>query len=112
MAADITPVNSSMTGAVISQSAATSGGDLCPNVKRVVLKVVNGGGSDCNVTVHGQRVACGLPSLHDKVTTVASGDAKYIGPFNKAIYNDDDGHLEITYDQVTSVTIGAIEVAD
>lgn len=110
--ADLVPVNSSQTGVAITPVSATAGGDKCPNAKRVILMLINGGASPCNMTVHGQAAACGLPSAHDKVTTVAAGSTKYAGPFNRAMYNDADDELEITYDQVSSVTIGAIEIAD
>ena len=110
--ADLVPVNSSVNGVAMSLVAATAGGDLCPQAKRILLMIVNGGASPCNATVHGQNAACGDPSAHDEVTTVPAGATKIIGPFNRAMYNDSADKLEIKYDQVSSVTIGAIEVAD
>lgn len=110
--ADLVPVNSSQTGAVLSPVAANADGDLCPQAKRILLLVINGGENACDVTVHCQRSACGFPDDHDKVTSVAAGASKYIGPFNKALYNDTDAKLEIKYSQVDTVTIAALEVND
>lgn len=108
--ADLTVVRTLETGVEATLAAASAGGDLCANTRRTLLKIVNGGGASITVTVSAQQVSCGEIAAHHKTIVVAAGKTIYAGPFDRAIYNNADGKLVITYSGVTSLTIGGLEV--
>lgn len=111
--ADIVPIRTTRNGVVITPvSAAVGKTDLCPNTKRVLVIITNGGGTNCVVTVPAVKAICGDLTAHDEVTTIGAGVTKYIGPFNRDMYNNSAGKISVVYDQVTSITISAIEVVD
>jgi hypothetical protein len=70
------------------------------NVAGIVPCVVS---IESSVTVDGQAVA-------DRVVTVPTGEVMVIGPFNPGIYNDADGLVQISYDQVTDVYVAVLQV--
>lgn len=100
------------TGLEDTKVAADAGlSDVVANDGRVFLEVDNAGGSDCVVTVPAVS-NCSAGVKHDKVTTVTLGEARKIGPFDPNIYNNANGQITINYDQVSSVTIGALHLPD
>ena len=44
------------------------------------------------------------------VVSVPAGDERFIGPFPTGAFNDAAGKVQITYDDVTSITIAALRM--
>ena len=74
------------------------------NDGEVMLRVVNGGGSSCNVT------AIKTDGTSNTVVAVGAGVTKWIGPFPRTPYNNGDGDLEITLSFITSVTVAVMHL--
>lgn len=92
-----------------SFASAAAGGDTADNSGNMFLYVRNGGGSPITVTVD-SLVNCNQGSDHDDATTVPAGSEEMIGPFPTGRFNDSSGEIGITYSDVTSVTIAAINL--
>lgn len=89
--------------------AAASGGDSFVNTGRELFIVKNADVSPHTptfatpITVDGQAVA-------DKATAVPAGHTVIFGPFSPSLYNDTGGNVNVTYDDVTSVTVTVVKV--
>ncbi len=97
--------------------AAAAGGDDFPNApdERTFFDVINAGGSACVVTVvaiitsvkvsgHGDLT---VPNI--VVSVPSGGGQRSIGPFSQA-YIDSAGKINVTYDQVVTVTVKPVKV--
>jgi hypothetical protein len=74
------------------------------------IHVWNGNGGSINVTVTTPGTVDSL-AISDLVVAVASGEDQIIGPFPPATYNEDPGTtdtIEVTFSDVTSITIAAL----
>lgn len=90
--------------------AADAGGDEFDNNGNMLLLVKNGDASDKNVTINSQK-NCNFGFDHDSGPhTVPAGEERTIGPFNSARFNNSSGRVEVSYDDVTSVTVAVIEL--
>jgi hypothetical protein len=96
------------TGATPSFAAATSGGDQFSNDGKTMLEVKSAGAA-VTVTIASQ-VTCNQGSTHNQTVTVSSGGDKMIGPFDPNRFNDTSGYVQITYSQVTAITVGAFQI--
>jgi len=47
---------------------------------------------------------------HNVVVTVPATEYRMIGPFPKSRFNDGNGKVKITYDNVTTITVAAIRL--
>lgn len=98
-------------------ATASSGGDKFPNARGdTYLHVKNGGASAITVTIEAQttsRVIAGFGTVtkSDGGGSVAAGGEKIFGPFPIAAFNDTSGDVSVTYDDTTSVTVGAFRLA-
>lgn len=110
MATALTVQVIAIAGTTPSYAAAAAAGNYFTNDGRTFLQVKNaGGGSDCAVTID-SYVACDQGSTHDvSVTVVKTSGDKMIGPFNPKRFNDSSSYVNVGYDQVTSVTVAAIQ---
>ena len=100
------------SGTTVSYSAAAGGGDQVANDGVTKLHVKNGGASPVNVTIDSPNTCSfgvSANAAHDEVITVAAGGDKFLGPFTPDRFNDASGNIQISYDQVVSVTIAAIK---
>ena len=79
------------------------------NTGKEFIKIVNGGGSPCVVTVS-SLVSCSLGSTHNIAVSVAAGDTEYIGPFPTNRFNDANGYCSFTYSQVDTVTVAIVNL--
>ena len=75
---------------------------------------MNAGGSPVLVTLVTPATISEL-DIEDKVVTIASGDARFIGPFEPGLYNQpsgatDSGDMYVEYDQVAGVTVGVYQL--
>jgi len=111
--AELTVETISRSGLNPSLVAADSGGDTAQqDGDAVFLYVNNADSAGKQVTVTAKNTAKQVPgwgelSASDAVASVPAGEFRLIGPFPRAPYT---GTLEISYDDVTSVTVAAIKL--
>lgn len=92
--------------------AASSAGDKFDNDGKTFFKLTNGDASSHTATFVGQK-NLPLDVSADQAVTVPAGETWIIGPFPVGIFNTDGANeVEVTYDAVTSVTVGAFSVND
>lgn len=95
------------TGTIIAFSAAAADGNTFRNDFGAVLRVVNAGAGDIDVTIAAQR-NCNHGFRHDLVVTVTNDEVPVeIGPFDNSRFLNRDGLIEATYEDVTDVTVAA-----
>lgn len=107
--ATLTVVQAAQAGAAFAPAAAAGGGDEFANTGKEVAIIENGSGSSITVTAVSQISVDGL-ALADQTVAIAAGATKAIGPFDPAVFNDDDGMLQLTYSGVTTLTVGILRV--
>ena len=90
-------------------AAADAAGDEFLNSGRTFLIVKNGGTAAINVTVNSQK-PCNYGFDHDIVVSVAAGAEEWIGPFSRERFNDSNGKVQVSYSDVTSVTVAIVEL--
>lgn len=98
----INPVPSTAAD-VAGDSVANPGGDIAFIVK-------NASGSSINVTLDIRAAGPDGATVTDPVVAIAAGATKMIGPFPTGIYNDASGRVNITYSDVTTVTVMAVRL--
>lgn len=98
-----------LTGMAPVYVAAGAAGDEFANTGRVFLHVKNSGASSINVTINSQT-PCSYGFDHDVVVAVPNGEDRMIGPFPKTRFDDANGKVQVSYSDVTSVTVAAIEL--
>lgn len=106
--ATLAVANAARTG-VDMAGAAVSASDKFPNTGKEVIVVTNGGGGSINVTLVTQKTVDGN-AVADPVVAVAAGVTKAIGPFQRDLYNDVDGNVNVNYSGTTSVTAKVVRV--
>src|SRR5690349_12331002 len=90
--------------------AATSGGDTCATGAGVLLVVKNGDASSHTVTLATPGTVDGDLAVADRTITVAAGKTELI-PVTSRYRDPSSGRAAITYDGVTSVTVGVVRVS-
>lgn len=98
--------NAAVSGVALTFVAATAGGDSFPNGggAQVLLLVKNAGAAICNVTI-ASPTQCSQGFTHTIAVAVAVGATELIGPFPASRFNDANGNINVTYDQVATVTV-------
>lgn len=89
--------------------AADTDGDSFANNGRTFLDIANGGDDPITVTVAAVR-PCDQGFTHDITNTIADGATERMGPFDPNRYSDAAGAADVTYSDVTSVTVGAFSI--
>lgn len=97
-------------GVDVGAVAAGAGGDEFANTGEEFLYVKNADASGKVVTIVTQQTIDGQ-AVADRTVSVAASEEKFIGPFQTSVYNDTDGLVQVTYDDVTSVTVRAVKLA-
>ena len=98
------------SGLTPSLAAAAAGGDEFANDGRTFFYASNGGAASRTVTIDVAKTVDGQ-AVTDRSVTVAAGAGTFIGPFPTSIYNDGDGHVNVTYsDSGADLTVGAFRV--
>ena len=97
--------------------SASCGGDTAKNDNSdIFLWVKNSDASAHTVTVTAQKPSPTVPGFGQvtksdvSVQVPATSGEKLIGPFPTIAYNQTDGTIAITYDDVTGVTIAAVRL--
>lgn len=98
----------SENGLNMAMSAANADGHMYPNSGKEKVRVANGSGASIDVTIQTGATYRGL-ALADKVVAVPAGETRFIGPFDRATYNQptgaDAGKVYIDTSAQTSVTL-------
>jgi hypothetical protein len=99
------------SGVEPTYNAVAALGDEFVNDGKTEIHAKNDSVGDIVVTAAAVN-ACSLGTLHDIAVTVPAGEERRIGPFNRTIYNDANGKVQLTYDDVTSLTIAVMSCPD
>lgn len=97
-------------GLTASYDAADDGGDEFPNSSTAFVHIKNDGASSIDATIVSQYEARPGVGPEDIVITVAAGEETLAGPFNPRVFDNVDGNVEITYSDVTDVTVAALSL--
>jgi hypothetical protein len=98
-----------ISGNDLIYTAAAAGGDSFAHAPTVLLSVKNGGAESVEVTVDAQ-IACDQGFFHHAIIAIPAGATRLIGPF-QARFKQSDGKVNVTYSDVTSVTVAAFKSA-
>ena len=105
--ATLTVVDIDLDGGEPALVAADAKGDEFSNTSgRTIFHAKNAGGTTRTVTVVCQR-PCSYGFTHDAVVEVPAGEERLIGPFATYRFNDSGNKVQVTYDAVTDMTVGA-----
>lgn len=88
--------------------AADAEGDDFVNSGKEFIHIKNGDSSFHTVTIITPSTVDGL-AVADRAVTIPVGEERIIGPFPAAVYNE-AGSTSLTYDAVTSLTLGLFKV--
>ncbi len=94
-------------GVAPTYAAATSGGDQFSNDGKTMLHV-KAAAAPVTVTIASQQ-SCNQGSTHNKTVVVSSTGEEMIGPFDVNRFNDTASRVQVTYTQVTGVTVGVFQ---
>lgn len=89
--------------------AASVGGDTFRNTGSNFLHVKNGGASSVTVTIDSVE-KCSHGFDHDLTVSVAAGAERIIGPLQEKRFNNDSGHVSVSYSGVTTVTVATFRL--
>lgn len=115
MAVTLTPTTSTTAGVVYAAATAAdvTGNQFVNPTGRAVVEVINGAGAPITGTFVTQGVystgAATYP-IADLAVTVTNGTTKIVGPFDKALFNDTNGFVQVTWSSITSVTVRVLEM--
>lgn len=92
-------------------AAASGGGDTFANPAdgTTLLVVDNASGSPITVTIN-SLVASNYGNDDDIAVAVSAGSRTFLGPFDRARFNDSAQTVAVTYSGVTSLTVAALKV--
>lgn len=97
-------------GTAVALAAAAGGGDTFPGTGRETLIVTNGSGASINVTLATFKTVNGL-AVPSRVVAVAAGATKHIAVGPEHV-DPADGNVDVTYSDVTTVTVGVTRRSD
>jgi len=106
-ASEITIQPISRSGLTPSYEAANADGNYFANSGNEFFHVKNGDSSPHTVTIQTPNTVDGL-EIADRVVTVPATSEKMIGPFPAGTYNDGSGNVNLSYDDITSMTIAVL----
>lgn len=95
------------TGAALTYSAASGGGDRFTPAPRTFMHVVNGSVADVDVTIVTPGTVDGL-AIADRVVTVPAGENRLFQL--PTTYKSADGLGDVTWEATTSVTFAVLSV--
>jgi hypothetical protein len=99
-----------LTGTKPTYAAASASGDTIPGGGDGALHVKNGSAAAISVTVKVPgKTDFGLDQP-DIVVSVPASEDRLIGPMRSGLVNAEVGAVEVTYSDVTSVTVAALAI--
>ncbi len=105
--AELSVAVASRAGVDIAGVAAGASGDKFDNTGKEFLIVENGSESPVTVTLDVKATVGGL-AITDPTVSVPAGGVRMVGPFEPRLFNDTDGHVNVTYSAHTDVTVKAV----
>lgn len=93
----------------ITFSAAAGGGDKFENSGRDYLIVRNASGAPVNLTIVTPATTDGL-AIADRVVAIGDGETHVLGPWQRDLYNDGDGFVNLTWSSAAGMTLAVIRV--
>lgn len=99
----------SLAATAFSPASCAAGGDQVANDGRTILYFKNTDSSTVTVTLATGGTVQGI-ALADLAFTIAQNAEKIVGPFDRLLWNDANGYLQITYSAVTGMTVAAIRI--
>lgn len=108
--ATLTVQDIAATGIAPTYAAADVAGDEFAFEQGAFVHVVNGSASSIDATVVSQYDPIPGVGPDDIVLTIAAGEEVMAGPFNTRIFSDEDGNVQITYTDVTDVTVAVLSI--
>lgn len=96
------------SGIIVEYTPAAEDGNSFRNDFGAMLRVINSGAAEIDVTVKAQ-INCNHGFRHDLVVAIPNDDSVVeIGPFPNNRYLSRDGMVEVTYEDVTDVTVAVV----
>lgn len=90
--------------------ACDASGDTFKNISgRIFLHIKNGDTADKTVTIASLK-ECDQGFIHNIVITVPAGGEVMVGPFSPIRFNDTTQKVSISYSDVTSLSVAAIQL--
>ncbi len=90
-------------------AAADAAGDKFAWSQGAFVHAKNDDASSHTATVASQATARPGLAPADIDVVIPAGEDRFIGPFDRNLFADADGNVNITYDDVTSVTIAVLK---
>lgn len=108
--AELTPVSPDRAQAELAAASGAAGGDEWANDGKTYLLIehTNGAGSTVTLTIT-TSATVDEEAVADKEISIPAGERHIIGPFPTNIYNDGDGHANISYDDETDIEVAVIQ---
>ena len=112
----ITPTTSAAAGTTLPASVAVdaaNGNQFLNPTGKAIIEITNAGGASINATfiTNGVYTVGSVQyPVADLVVAVANGASKVCGPFDKTLFNDGTGNVQVDWSSGTSVTARVIEV--
>lgn len=100
---------SSRSANAVTMAAASAGGDKFTNTGKELLLVdhTNSGGSSVTLTITTTATQDGL-AVADRTVTIAAGERHLLGPFPKALYNDENGQVSLGWSSETDIELAVL----
>ena len=80
------------------------------NTGRMIMHFLKGAAVICNVLIDTPAKVGGIDVANITVAVPANTGNKVIGPFPPSIFNDGNGDLKFTMDDIDGVTVAALEI--
>lgn len=117
MATQVTPVATASAGTDPAMAAADAAGNDIINAGRGTLLIFQTAGTPANVTIKTQKAArpadaqFAAQAVADTVVALPATGIRVVGPFEAAfIKSTNSGTIEVRYDSVVNLKIGAVKV--
>lgn len=96
-------------GVEYALESAAAGGDTFVNNGKSIFVIDNADASPHTVTFNTPGKIKGV-DIDNPAVTIPAGETHFIGPFDTSIFNGATGTVAVTYDGVTSVTVGVFSL--
>ncbi len=97
-------------GVLYAVVAAAAAGDQFANEGRSFLAVYNAHMTEERSVNIDLQQTVDEQDPPDRTVSIGPGETQLIGPFPTGIYNDANGHVQITYPDVTSLYVGVFKL--
>lgn len=91
--------------------AADAAGDTFPNDGKTFLYIRNAGGAPRTVTIDSKQLSNFLKD-NDEVIVIPSTGERMVGPYNPNRFNNNANRTEVSYDDVTGLTIAVLKLGN